>query len=66
MSTFELTAGQMEELKQNHLCREYETMGITPSYGELLMASEIITDEYIHEEYEGVWFTEDDFLCTAA
>lgn len=66
MSTYDLTADQMEELKQNHLCREYDTMGLTPSWGELASASETITDEYIHEEYEGFIFSEDDFLCTAA
>lgn len=66
MSTYDLTPGQMEELKQEFLSREYETMGVAPSYGELLAASETVSDECIHEEYEGVIFSEDDFFCKAA
>ena len=65
MTTYELTADQMEELKQNHLCMLYEELGKTPSYGELADARFTISDETIHEYYSNDDFTNDDFFCTA-
>lgn len=36
-----------------------------PSYGDLANADEIVPDDVIGREYEGVCFVEDDFFCTA-
>ena len=65
-TTHELTADQMEQLKQDCLCRECEEMGVTPSWDELADAGDRYTDEYIHDAYRGVSFTDDYFWCSAA
>ena len=65
MTTYELTADQMEELKQNYLFRLYMEANEEPSYGELAAASEVISDETIHEYWNGVDFSDDDFWCMA-
>lgn len=65
MSTYDLNSDQMLELKQYHMCEEYDTMGLAPSYGELLDAGETYTDEYMHEEYRGFTFSAEDFFYAA-
>lgn len=53
-----LTASQREELKITVL---EDVLGYQPSWGEIAAADEIVSDEYIEEEFAGVNFVEDDF-----
>jgi hypothetical protein len=46
-----------------------EVMGVdydAPSYGDLANADEIVPDDVIFREYEGVCFVPDDFFCTTS
>ena len=53
-----LTASQREELKIIVL---EDVLGYQPSWGEIATADEIVSDEYIEEEFAGVNFVEEDF-----
>ena len=53
-----LTASQREELKITVL---EDVLGYQPSWGEIAAADEIVSDEYIEEEFSGVDFVEEDF-----
>lgn len=53
-----LTASQREELKITVL---EDLLGYQPSWGEISAADEIVSDEYIEEEFAGVHFVEEDF-----
>ena len=65
MTVRELSDDQLVELKQKMVDDEiYETEGRGASYGELA-AAERIPDERVFELYDGVDFSNDDFLCTA-
>lgn len=65
MTVRELSDDQLVELKQRMADDEiYETEGRGASYGELA-AAERIPDERVFELYDGVDFSNDDFLCTA-
>lgn len=65
MDVFELSHEQMEELKQAYLCEHLlEVEDRTPSWGELALADEIVSNTMIFEQYAGVIFSEDDFFCT--
>lgn len=59
MTVHELSQSQREELKVSSL-EDY--LGRQPSWNELASADDIVSDSYINEAYEGVCFTEDDFL----
>ena len=54
-----LTASQREELKITVL---EDVLGYQPSWGEIAAADEIVSDEYIEEEFSGVNFVDEDFL----
>ena len=65
MTVRELSDDQLVELKQRMADDEiYETEGRGASYGELA-AAESIPDERVFELYDGVDFSNDDFLCSA-
>ena len=53
-----LTASQREELKITVL---EDVLGYEPSWGEIASADEIVSEEYIEEEFAGVNFVEEDF-----
>nr|DAI77567.1 MAG TPA: hypothetical protein [Caudoviricetes sp.] len=58
MAIEELTASQREQLKVTVL---EDVLGHEPSWGEILEADDIVSDEYIEEEFAGVNFVEEDF-----
>lgn len=65
MTVRELSDDQLVELKQRMADDEiYATEGRGASYGELA-AAESIPDERVFDLYDGVDFSNDDFLCTA-
>ena len=65
MTVRELSDDQLVELKQRMVDDEiYEAEGRGASYGELA-AAESIPDERVFELYDGVDFSNDDFLCSA-
>ena len=73
MTIKELSKDQLHELKERYLMKLAdegtfaEVMGVdydAPSYGDLANADEIVPDDVIEREYEGVCFVEDDFFCT--
>ena len=58
MTIDNLTASQREQLKVAVL---EDVLGHEPSYGEIAWADDIVSDEYIKEEFAGVNFVEEDF-----
>lgn len=65
MTVRELSDDQLVELKQRMVDDEiYEVEGRSASYGELA-AAESIPDDRVFEQYDGVDFSNDDFLCTS-
>lgn len=58
MAIDELTASQREQLKIAVL---ENVLGPEPSYGEMACADDIVSDEYIEEEFAGVDFVDGDF-----
>lgn len=74
MDVRELNKEQMHELKERYLMQladegSYaEVLGVDynePSYWDLAHADEIVPNDVIFREYEGVDFVPDDFFCTA-
>lgn len=61
MKATELTRGQMNLVKVAMLCRKYDEAGVAVSYGDLLNAGSIISDEEFFEEYDGTEFYPEDF-----
>lgn len=60
MTIEELTASQRGQLKVTVL---EDVLGHEPSWGEIAWADDIVSDEYIEEEFAGVNFVEEDFGC---
>ncbi len=60
MTIDNLTASQREQLKVAVL---EDVLGHEPSWGEIAWADDIVSDEYIEEEFAGVNFVEEDFGC---
>lgn len=58
MTVYELTREQLMQLKQAYY-EEQHPEGV--SYGELADIDELVTDEEIQAEYDGIMFSEDDF-----
>ena len=58
MTIENLTASQREQLKITVL---EDVLGYEPSWNEVAWADEIVSDEYIEEEFAGVHFVEEDF-----
>ena len=58
MTIDNLTASQREQLKITVL---EDVLGYQPSWGEIAAADEIVSDEYIEEDFAGVRFVEEDF-----
>lgn len=74
MDVKELSREQLVEVKQHYLTQladegNYaEVLGVDydePSYYDLANADEIVPDDVIFKNYEGVYFVHDDFFCTA-
>lgn len=57
MKVQELTRDQLTELKQRYLCENGN-----PSWGDMAEPDEVVSDETIFAEFEGIDFTEDDFF----
>lgn len=74
MDVHELSKNQMLELKQSYLTKLADEGSYAevldcdynePSYWDLANADDIVPDDCIFREYEGVDFVNDDFFCTA-
>jgi hypothetical protein len=63
MSVHELTSDQRTELK---LFMLEDVLGEQPSWGDLADVDNIVSDERMMEEYEGVCFTDEDFFCSCS
>ena len=59
MTINNLTDSQREQLKITVL---EDMLGHEPSWNEVACADDIVSDEYIEEEFAGVNFVEEDFL----
>ena len=59
MTINNLTDSQREQLKITVL---EDMLGHEPSWNEIAWADDIVSDEYIEEEFAGVNFVEEDFL----
>ena len=75
MEVRELSKDQLLELKQNYLSKLADEGSYAeicdvdynePSYWDMANADEIVPDDVIFREYEGVHFVMDDFFCTAS
>lgn len=67
MTVSELTAEQMEKLKQNYLTQHLlEVEDREPSYDELANAAELVPDWIIVDAYGGIEFSNDDFFCSCS
>lgn len=60
MKVTNLNREQLTELKQNYYCENNDNV----SWFELATIDDLVSDEDIFEEYEEVYFTEDDFLSS--
>ena len=74
MNVTELSREQLTELKCNYLEQLADDGSFAevldvdynePSYSDLANADEIVPDDVIFWNYEGVCFVSDDFFCTA-
>lgn len=74
MDVTELSREQLIELKQNYLCslddsgdysEVFDVDHIGVSYSELLNADDIVPDDVVFDNYCGVIFYDDDFICSA-
>ncbi len=65
MLVTELNREQLTELKQRYYSEKMDAKGEGVSYGELFEIDDLVSDNEIFEEYEGVDFHNDDFFCTA-
>ena len=61
MNVKELNRDQLIQLKQRYLTDWYDSLGSSPSYGELADADTLVADELVFYYYDGVDFVEDDF-----
>ena len=75
MDVRDLSKEQMSELKQRYLTQladegsNAEILDVDydePSYWDLANADDIVPDDVIYRQYEGVDFVTDDFFCSAA
>lgn len=74
MRVTELSLDQLVELKQNYLSELADDGSFAevmdcdynePSYSDLANADDIVPDDVVFRNYEGVCFVPDDFFCTA-
>ena len=74
MDVHDLSRDQLIELKQNYFTQladegSYaEVLNVDynePSYLDIAMADEIVPDDVIFNNYDGICFVNDDFFCTA-
>ena len=63
MIVTDLNREQLTELKQAYLTDLFDRDGLSPSYGELADADQLIPDAEIFEAYEGFIFVPDDFMA---
>lgn len=62
MKVTELSRDELIELKQRYYTEKLDTVGESPSYGELADIDELVTDEEVYAEYDDVDFVPDDFF----
>ena len=74
MNVRELSKDQMYELKERYLMKLADEGSFAevldvdydePSYSDLANADDIVPDDVVFREYDGVSFVTDDFFCTA-
>lgn len=63
-TVYELTPAQLSELKLAYVVERADREGKEVSWADLA-AADTIPDSVIHDYYEGVSFSDDDFSCTA-
>lgn len=61
----DLNESQKLELKQQILMSRNDDSEEGPSYDELAMADELVSDEELRDYCEGTEFTDDDFTCSS-
>lgn len=74
MDVTELSREQLVELKQNYLCsladsgdynEVFDVNYVGISYSDLANADDIVPDDVVFDNYGGVVFCDDDFICSA-
>lgn len=63
MRVHELTNEQKTELKQSLL---EDVLGRVPSWGDIADVDNIVSDERMVEEYDGICFSDADFFCSCS
>ena len=64
MNFSELTEEQRLELKQRILIERLDARGESPSYGYLVDADDLVSDEDLEDWYGDTVFSPDDFFCS--
>lgn len=62
MTVYELNAEQLQCLKQSYLVQKRDEANEPCYMSELADADNLISNDEIYREYEGISFTEDDFF----
>lgn len=68
MTVRELSPEQYKELCQAYITEFWvddEDGTESPSYYDLAVADELVAEDVIYRYYDGINFTNDDFVCTA-
>ena len=66
MKVTELSRDELIELKQRYLMEQREEAHEDePSYGELAIVDELISDDEIFAEFDYIDFEKDDFFCNS-
>ena len=66
MKVTELSRDELIELKQRYLMEQREEAHEEePSYGELAIVDELISDDEIFAEFDYIDFEKDDFFCNS-
>jgi hypothetical protein len=64
MTLKDLTEDQKIELKQNILTQRMDARGESPSWDELAIADDLVSDEDLEDWYGDTEFSPDDFVCS--
>lgn len=62
MTVYDLNEEELEQLKEDYICKRAEENGESVSYQDLLDSHEI-DNEIIFREYKGYDFSKEDFWC---
>lgn len=63
LSLDDLTDDELHELRERLLTEKLDEVGQTPSLDDLLTADDLITEQELHDRFDGTTFVKEDFFC---